>query len=773
MVVNEETEKYISLREATKHCDYSQEYLSLRARQGKLKAVKFGRNWVTKKEWLDEYLLEIKEYNDVLNKAKKTVAPPRDLPIEKGLLKEPISLDEWAGLDLDFDFNKFKKALRPAMQIRFGLVVVFTTTLLVTNLVFGQESLQSVYDQTSAFVGSTLDSAQLVVADINKGVDDVLVDMSKGAQEVSDNVNRKTLEINEDIISYGDQLYRLATIEIPETMASLGRVVLDITETYNTADKFVDDKIIETYNAADKFVDDKIMDAGRKTYDITSKSAQKVMGFVNNTLSSINKSVKSFASEVKDGYAIADNFVDNKIFSFRRAVLNGLRFAVSPWTGAPVAFVPDEMEEIRTEIERLKEEGFPAKEIITEVSRITQVQPVKEITKEVIKVDEKALSLLEARVGTLEEEIVKRLYAPGGVVSQTVYMTQPVSSPRVYQQDGDIIFQTLGSGSVIMSAATGLQLSGQQVVIDSTSASNPLVYIADATQIRGPLTLNAPDYYTGNILDIQLNGTSLVSADEAGNLSIAGTTTFAGPLTLNVDSTTPALSITQAGTGDIISLSRTGGGSFVINEDGFIVGVGTLRIEEPGGEIWEMGVTASKLTYTTALTLASGGTGDIILDPASGIIQAATGDVYYTEGGHPIRESGEQMLREVIPIFGFDLPARTASTTYVAVSRVLEDYPFAAALTGTTRVHKFIIRYADTVTSGTSTWQVYNVTDSAQAVEFTVPYSASTDIDNGEAYITGDISIPTDTDDWRIDVKVASGSIQIYQIFLAAYDQVD
>ena len=51
-----EEEKYISLQEATKFCNYTQEYLSLRVRQGKLKAVKFGRNWVTKKEWLEEYL---------------------------------------------------------------------------------------------------------------------------------------------------------------------------------------------------------------------------------------------------------------------------------------------------------------------------------------------------------------------------------------------------------------------------------------------------------------------------------------------------------------------------------------------------------------------------------------------------------------------------------------------------------------------------------------------------------------------------------------------
>ena len=48
--------QYISLQEAVSISEYSQEYLSLRARQGKLKAEKIGRNWVTTKEWLDEYV---------------------------------------------------------------------------------------------------------------------------------------------------------------------------------------------------------------------------------------------------------------------------------------------------------------------------------------------------------------------------------------------------------------------------------------------------------------------------------------------------------------------------------------------------------------------------------------------------------------------------------------------------------------------------------------------------------------------------------------------
>ncbi|MCX6759881.1 MAG: hypothetical protein NTW46_00875, partial [Candidatus Nealsonbacteria bacterium] len=54
--IENQKKNYISLAEATRFCSYSLPYLNLRIRQGKLKAVKLGRNWMTTKEWLDEYL---------------------------------------------------------------------------------------------------------------------------------------------------------------------------------------------------------------------------------------------------------------------------------------------------------------------------------------------------------------------------------------------------------------------------------------------------------------------------------------------------------------------------------------------------------------------------------------------------------------------------------------------------------------------------------------------------------------------------------------------
>lgn len=48
-------EQWISLREAAEGTPYSQEYLSLLARTGRLEAIKRGRNWVTTRRAVEEY----------------------------------------------------------------------------------------------------------------------------------------------------------------------------------------------------------------------------------------------------------------------------------------------------------------------------------------------------------------------------------------------------------------------------------------------------------------------------------------------------------------------------------------------------------------------------------------------------------------------------------------------------------------------------------------------------------------------------------------------
>ena len=65
---------YISLGEAAKLTNYSQEYISLLCRQKKLKGTKIGRNWVTTKEWIENYVNKTKGSgeNIILVKIKDT-----------------------------------------------------------------------------------------------------------------------------------------------------------------------------------------------------------------------------------------------------------------------------------------------------------------------------------------------------------------------------------------------------------------------------------------------------------------------------------------------------------------------------------------------------------------------------------------------------------------------------------------------------------------------------------------------------------------------------
>lgn len=63
--------QYISLKEVSGILGLSKGYLGLLCRKGKLRAIKIGREWLTTKEWLEEY----KEKNrySMSNLAEKSV----------------------------------------------------------------------------------------------------------------------------------------------------------------------------------------------------------------------------------------------------------------------------------------------------------------------------------------------------------------------------------------------------------------------------------------------------------------------------------------------------------------------------------------------------------------------------------------------------------------------------------------------------------------------------------------------------------------------------
>lgn len=200
-----------------------------------------------------------------------------------------------------------------------------------------------------------------------------------------------------------------------------------------------------------------------------------------------------------------------------------------------------------------------------------------------------------------------------------------------------------------------------------------------------------------------------------------------------------------------------------------LTGTTDVTIATVNNPTFSTSVTSPSFLSTTSLQIQSGNSEDITIDSASGKIALASGDWIETNLGYEIGKTGTEVLREMIPIMGFDLPVQTATTSYVSLSRVIEDYPFAAAASGSTRIHKLIFRYAASTTAAIP-FQVYTDSDYASS---TLPIPQSIDLAKGEAYIT-QISIPTSTTAWHLNVKTANeaDTVRIFEVMLAAYDEI-
>jgi len=77
-------ENYITLFEAAKLCSYSEPYLRLRARQGKLKSIKLGKKWMTTADWIGDYEKRVAEWRET-SEAKRSVP-------EAVLVSAPVEL---------------------------------------------------------------------------------------------------------------------------------------------------------------------------------------------------------------------------------------------------------------------------------------------------------------------------------------------------------------------------------------------------------------------------------------------------------------------------------------------------------------------------------------------------------------------------------------------------------------------------------------------------------------------------------------------------------
>jgi hypothetical protein len=161
--MGEEKKEYISLNEATNYCSYSQDYLSLRARQGKLKAVKFGRNWVTRKGWLSDYLKRVEEYNNNFkSESQKIVSPPVNLPVEERLPE-----------------NILVGIKEPVQPLRFGLFVLLVLVLLTGGIFFEKSSFQNTYLIFKPYLQRINQTNDITLASANKSFEESIKSYSQ------------------------------------------------------------------------------------------------------------------------------------------------------------------------------------------------------------------------------------------------------------------------------------------------------------------------------------------------------------------------------------------------------------------------------------------------------------------------------------------------------------------------------------------------------------------------------------------------------------------
>jgi hypothetical protein len=171
--MTEERLQYISLQEATKYCDYSQEYLSLRIRQGKLRGKKFARNWVTKKEWLEEYLKEVRDYN--CNSVKNGFhyrhrenfirATKKDSIVQDGLIIAQEFIKEKKLFEFEFPLKKFSTAMLAVIFLSVFAVSFFAPSF------FQKRELEQEVATISA--GSVFESTSEIFLDYGKWLSDI------------------------------------------------------------------------------------------------------------------------------------------------------------------------------------------------------------------------------------------------------------------------------------------------------------------------------------------------------------------------------------------------------------------------------------------------------------------------------------------------------------------------------------------------------------------------------------------------------------------------
>ena len=403
--------------------------------------------------------------------------------------------------------------------------------------------------------------------------------------------------------------------------------------------------------------------------------------------------------------------------------------------------------------------------------------------------------------------------------------------------DGDLRFVgpevISGSGTLLINPTGNLEFQSSAFFINEAGFLTVAKVVAPELEFSGNITIDAHGP-GATIVSVTNEGAGVASLAVEGNIDVIGGTVTVAPGETIRAAATDRVVITAAGV-DVLSVASTGvtvTGTAIVT--GAIIGqagatitghvainAGNLTVmgdilPQAKGAGFTLGSAAmswddlyvDEIRAPSSLTIFAG-TG-IALQPAvghhvdvdlggagqfrvgsadqfridaagnvvtTGTLHAAT--ITTPPGDATVRKSGDHIVRAVVPVSGFEIPARcrTSCTAplFARVSRYVENNPFPAAYPGTTRKFQFAVRYADATTTVSFAMRVGPTPADASSVTFTIPPSASVDLLRGNNHLTPVIAaLPTLP--WKVDVRaggVGGYAIQIYEILLVAIDRVN
>jgi len=734
--------RYISLQEATNFCNYSQDYLSLRARQGKLEARKIGRNWVTTRDALKQYVRNVEKYENNLHNGLNQKNGLSVIPMSSQLVRmlKPISVICASALIIisigtgivfgypffekniiepvdNFVYDFYSQSSTGARLLLSELTDIKTKTKLKGDIL---SVVSSVDDFVHDFYSQSSTGARLLVNELSEKGTEVRGSInyfSMGVKNIFQETRLSFQKISERILSQSKKEKVGKTPNVRNRLLSLRKLFLEGLK--NSSEKlkgyvnhdinllssiiseinFRTEEIFKETKLGFKNIIQKISKQPEKMAggfkEAVGKTTEKITGRFRKTIRFISYSTQVVSEAFEDGsqsIVQETKSLGKRIGEFFNS---SYKFLVYPWSKEIneqelIEMVLEkrpeiekgEIVQIRNEIEKLKKEGLTIKEITREVSKIVQIFPEKQITRETIitKIDDKELLSLKANILDIQKwgADIKNLQNLSQKFQPQSPQIQYVSSP-VY----------IGS--------TGLQVGG-------AANFSSLVVSGQA-----------------GVSNLGVGGSTVLGYDANNKLTVNATSNFLSPVVFE----------------NILTVG-TGSNYFTVDNNGNLSIVGTLTV-----------------------------------------VGTSTASTYLSDSDDStVRKIDEEVMRNMVSIYRFGIPSQTSATSsYVRISKIVKENPFTdkpEVLPGATRIYRFNIKYADDLDLGyESQWRIYNIDNSTTTIAFTLPRTSdSGTLEEGTSYITEVIAIPTGQ--WQLELKlpVSGKSIRIFDIFLSAYDEI-